>query len=85
MRASGASFPAKRPQEGCPYSYDELDLDPLSPSGPWSDGVGSARLTLDLSTGKITGDATGKVGDTLTFTGNESPRAKLKVVITVAD
>lgn len=60
----------------CPDSYDALDFDPI-------DVYWSARLTLDIATGKITGAATGNVGDTLTMTGDDGQRGKLKVVITV--
>ena len=60
----------------CPDSWDVLDFH----SGPYD---WSALLSVDPTTGKITGTTTGNVGEELTLMGAGAPRGKVKVVITV--
>lgn len=60
----------------CPDSWDVLDIH----SGPYD---WSALLSVDPTTGKITGTTTGNVGEELTLMGAGAPRGKVKVVITV--
>jgi hypothetical protein len=69
--------PAGPPQYApCPDSWDVLDIHP----GPYE---WLAVLSVDPTTGKITGAATGDVGDELTLTGTGAPRGKVKLVIAV--
>ncbi|HWB73800.1 MAG TPA: hypothetical protein VG755_02570 [Nannocystaceae bacterium] len=43
----------------------------------------AAQLAVNTSTGEITGDATGDVGQELTLTGTAFPKGKVKVTVTV--
>jgi hypothetical protein len=60
----------------CPATIRDLDVDPGSP-------LAEAKLWIEPTTGAITGAASGNVGDTLTITGDDEPRAKFKIVITI--
>jgi hypothetical protein len=70
---SGCGEPQFAP---CPEIQSALDVDAAA-------GAGELNLVLHLATGKITGDATGDLGETLSGTGATGKRGKLDLIVTV--
>lgn len=67
----------------CPDTWDEIDVSPrmYSQSAVHQDFGRSISLIVDLTTGKISGDVDGKLGDTLALQGTDAPRGKLQLVL----
>lgn len=85
---AGHWFPCGTSPEGvfygvCPDTWNEIDVSPraYSQTSYHQDFGRSIALIVDLTTGKITGDVVGKLGDTLELAGSDSPRGKLQVVL----
>lgn len=81
-------FPCGTSPEGvfygvCPDTWSEIDFSPraYTQTSYHQDFGRSIALIVDLTTGKITGDVTGKLGDTLQLAGSDAPRGKLQLVL----
>jgi hypothetical protein len=66
----------------CPDAVHPYNIDATPGNDQWGPPI-VTHLELQTGTGKITGDATGDVGQELTLTGTAYPKGKVKVTITV--